>query len=95
MPVKITEDNFYEQLEPVRQVLIDYNSVNDAITKFSNNATQGAFKFIFNEDGERLWEAFKLKCDGKYDKLITYLTPNQKSMLLLNIYLNKDDLYWM
>lgn len=95
MAVKITVDNFHEKLDPVRQVLVDYNRVNEAITSFNNNATLGVFKFIFDEDAERLWEAFRLKCDGKYEKFTSYLTPNQKSILLVSLYINKEDLYWM
>lgn len=58
--------------------------VNDALILFEKKANPKTFKFLFEEHGDRLWNHFRLDCDYKFQKFLTYLVQYQKNELIVN-----------
>lgn len=90
---EITEDNFKEIYEPLKDTFLKWAQVNESIVKFQNYASLNTFQTIFEEDSERLWRHFKVDCDSKFDKFKTYLTQGQINILMLNIFIDKYYIY--
>ena len=78
--------------EVAQENLIRYNvyfELRKKLVDFFNCTTIYNFKFIFEEDYQRLWEHFVVTCDRNLDKFTTYLTQEQRNLLYVNIFENE------
>lgn len=58
---------------------------NNRIRKFQNNFNMELSIDVFGEEGDRLFRHFRTDCDGRYEKFITYLLPQESNDLLVHI----------
>lgn len=67
-------------------ILRTWYAYNSQILMFEAHANLSTFIRIFGEDdAERLMLSFRARCDGKYQKFITFLTTEQKNDLWVHI----------
>ena len=90
---KITNENVFEFYNKKRDFYRHYFTMSEKIKKFENNSTPGVFKFIFDEDGNRLWRHFRMDCDNNFNKFLTYLTQEQTNILVVSIVENENMYY--
>lgn len=91
--IKITEQNFEEYYRPHQDTFVYFGRINDELTRFSKNSNIKTFNFIFGDDGERLFQHFKIECGSTIEKFYTYLTRDQRNIFLVSIYVNRETLY--
>jgi len=90
---KITNENVLEFYNKRQDFYRHYFTLKERMRKFENNSTLGVFKFIFDEDGDRLLRHFRMDCDNNFDKFLTYLTQEQKNILIVSIVENENMYY--
>jgi len=72
-------------------VFHNYGKVRKAVRNFTISAKPDTFDFLFGEkEGERLWKHFVTDCSKRWSKLETYLTNDQRNILMLNIVYNNS-----
>lgn len=92
--IKITKENSEQYYNPDRELYLHWAIINEETIRFCNCATLKTFLFVFENDGERLYNHFKNDCDGVYQKFRTYLTQEQTNILILSIHINQEQLLY-
>lgn len=88
---KIIAKDLFNNSPDKLKIFKEWGEINRTIIKFQNNANLNVFKFIFGDnEGERLWNCFVLRCNRKFDEFNTFLIPEQINDLLVNIYYNEN-----
>lgn len=83
----------YTNLEEKQRIkLNNWYEVDEAIQSFANNAKPVTFEFLFEKDGEKLWNHYVLDCGRDFTKFRTYLKREQMELLVTNAMYN-DMLY--
>ena len=71
-----------------KEIMNNYCLVRDNIKKFENNSNEEIFEFLFNNEGERLWELFVLKCNRNIHDFLLCLTTEQRNIFYVNVNFN-------
>ena len=88
---KITLENIESLYIPDKDVYRHWAEVNEKIVRFCNISTLKQFNYIFDDDGQRLWQHFKGDCDSIYQKFSTYLTQEQNNILVVSLQVIPDN----
>ena len=78
------------QNEPDKvKIFTEWGAVNQSVIKFQNQCSQSTLKYLYGNEGEKLWELFSGRCNRKFDEFIKCLIIEQYNDLLVNIHYNK------
>ena len=86
----LSEWDYNNHQEKLKKLRI-YTTTHKRVLSFGNKVTPDLMKYVFGDDGERLWGQF-LKYDRRTDKLLTCLTDRQYGDLINHI-MYDDELY--
>ena len=90
---KITNDQIGERDTDLNTIYGKWASVNESLILFEKKATKKSFEYVFGEQSERLYNHFRIDCDSKFQRFLTYLTQDQKNEFIINCHENQIELY--
>lgn len=78
------------QNEPDKvKIFSQWGAVNESVKKFQNQCSLSTLKYLYGDEGERLWELFTGRCNRKFDEFVKCLITEQYNDLLVNIHYNE------
>jgi hypothetical protein len=84
----------FEEDKELRKIFTYWANVKEKSKNFTNKCTEKTFEKLFNNDSKRLWNNYTVKCNRNFDKFLTYLTNDQKTILIYNMCKSEVYMYY-